>query len=93
MTTIELSTSIPTPNASPPSVITFNEKPEKYISSVQPHIRDNEFRVLKRIDEYRVAKRLQGYIAEYKKAKQNQKLPRNRMLVKYSTLQYFEKYL
>ena len=69
------------------------EKPKKYISSEQPYIRDNEFRVLKRIDEYRVAKRLQGYIDEYKKAKQNQNIPRNRTLVKYSTLQYFEKYL
>lgn len=69
------------------------EKPEKYISSEQPHIRDNEFRVLKKIDEYRVAKRFQSYINDYKKAKQNSSVPRNKKLLQCSTLQYFEKYI
>ena len=32
--TIELSTSIPTPNANPAKVITFNVKPKKYINNI-----------------------------------------------------------
>lgn len=69
------------------------EKPRKYISAVDPHIRPDEFKVLKRIDEYRVAQKMRQYIKEYKKAKANLQIPRNRQLVKYSTLQYFEKYI
>ena len=67
--------------------------PDLYISSVQPHIRPEEFKVLKRLDEYRVQQKLLQYIKEYKKAKKNLKIHRNRQLVKYSTLQYFEKYI
>ena len=69
------------------------EKPDVYISDVQPHIRPEEFKELKRIDEYRVAQKLQQYIKEYKKAKKNLQIPRNKQLVKFSTLQYFEKFL
>ena len=69
------------------------EKPDKYISDVQPHIRPEEFKVLKKIDEYRVAQKMQQYIREYKKAKQNPKIPRNKQMLRFSTLQYFEKYL
>lgn len=69
------------------------KKPAQYISGVTPHIRPNEFKVLKTIDEYRVAQKLQQYIKEYKKAKQHIKVARNKNLVQCSTLQYFEEYL
>ncbi len=69
------------------------DKPAKYISGVKPHIRDNEFKVLKRLDEYAVSQKLQKYIKEYKKAKKALNIKRNRELVSFSTLQYFEKYL
>ena len=68
-------------------------KPAKYISGVTPHIRDNEFKVIKRLDEHTVSQKLQKYIKEYKKAKKALKVKRNCDLVSFSTLQYFEKYL
>ena len=68
-------------------------KPRQYISNTQPHIRPEEFKVLKQLDEYRVSQKLQQYIKEYKKAKQKPDVPRNKRLLKYSTLQYFEKYI
>lgn len=68
-------------------------KPAKYISSVKPHIRDNEFKVLKQLDEYTVSQKMQKYIRAYKKAKRAQHVKKNRDLVLYSTLQYFEKYI
>ena len=68
-------------------------KPAKYISGIKPHIRDNEFKVIKQLDEYTVSKKLQKYIKDYKKAKKALKVKRNRELVSYSTLQYFEKYI
>lgn len=69
------------------------ERPDKYISTNPPHIRPDEFKVLKRIDEHRVAQKLQQYIKAYKKAKANPKISRNKQLLKFSTLQYFEKYI
>lgn len=68
-------------------------KPAKYISYVKPHIRDNEFKVLKQLDEYTVSQKLKKYIKEYKKAKKAMNVKRNRELVSFSTLQYFEKYI
>lgn len=68
-------------------------KPTKYISAVAPHIRDNEFKALKKLDEYTVSQKLQKYMKDYKKAKKALKVKRNRELVSYSTLQYFEKYI
>lgn len=68
-------------------------KPKKYISGTQPHIRPEEFKVLKQIDEYRVSQKMQQYIKEYKRAKQKPGVPRNKKLLQYSTLQYFEKYI
>ena len=44
-------------------------KPTKYISAVAPHIRDNEFKALKKLDEYTVSQKLQKYMKDYKKAK------------------------
>lgn len=69
------------------------EKPDQYISDAQPHIRPDEFKVLKRIDEYRVQQKLQQYIKDYKKAKLHPEVPRNKRLIEFSTLQYFEKYI
>ena len=68
-------------------------KPAKYISGIKPYIRDNEFKVLKQLDEYTISQKLQKYIKDYKKAKKALKVKRNRELVSYSTLQYFEKYI
>lgn len=69
------------------------ENPTQYISSTQPHIRPNEFKVLKQIDEYQVVQKLQQYIKKYKKAKEHPDIPRNKQLLKCSTLQYFEEYI
>ena len=68
-------------------------KPAKYIASETPRIRDNEFKVLKRLDEYTVSQKMQKYIRDYKNAKKALKVKRNRDLVSCSTLQYFEEYI
>lgn len=63
---------------------------EKYIDSTsKPIIRQNEFDAL-RGKEYEVERRLRKYLADYKAAKANMDIPRNRMLVEKSSLQYFE---
>lgn len=65
---------------------------EHYIDSVkQPHIRPNEFDAL-RGKEYRIQCGLQKYIEKYKKAKNSEKEV-DKILVRCSTLQYFEEYL
>lgn len=65
------------------------DKPE-YIDNIRkPYIRPNEFDAL-RGKEYIVEQRLRKYIADYKKARLRQDIPRNRTLCKYSALQYFE---
>lgn len=69
------------------------EKPQKYISNTKPHIRENEFKVLKQLNEHRIKQRLEKYIRDYQKAKENPELPRNERLIECSTLQYFEDYL
>ena len=69
------------------------EKPAEYISSEKPHIRDNEFNVIKQIDSHFVTQKLQQYIKTYNKAKTRLDIERNRILVQCSTLQYFEKYI
>ena len=69
------------------------EKPDEYISDNAPHIRPNEFKVLKTIDAYSVSQKMKQYIKAYKKAKQCRTVPRNKRLVQFSTLQYFEEYL
>lgn len=68
-------------------------KPAKYISNVTPHIRDNEFKVLKQLNEYDISQKFQKYIKDYKRAKTAQNVKRNRELVSFSTLQYFERYI
>lgn len=69
------------------------EKPAEYISMETPYIRPDEFKVIKRIDDHFVTEKLKSYIKTYKKAKEHMEVKRNRQLVQYSTLQYFEKYL
>lgn len=69
------------------------EHPKTYISSIVPHIRPEEFKVLKRIDEYTVVQKFNQYIRSYKKAKLHADKPRNRWLLLCSTLQYFENYI
>lgn len=64
---------------------------EKYIDMLtEPHIRENEFNALRGKD-YKIKVKMEKYIEEYKKAKQDLGKKHNQNLVKYSTLQYFEK--
>ena len=68
--------------------------PDKYIDKLsKPHIRETEFKKLKRINEYEIERGMLKYIQKYKEAKQNLSIPRNRILVSCSSLQYFEKYI
>ena len=68
--------------------------PVRYIDlSRKPFIRPNEFKVLKKISEYEIERRMLAYIAEYKKAKRRPDIPRNRLLIQCSTMQYFEQYI
>lgn len=64
---------------------------ERYIDATKnPHLRQNEFDALRGKD-YKIKTKMQKYIEKYKKAKQDPSKPINQKLVKYSTLQYFEK--
>lgn len=66
-------------------------KDESYIDlSVEPYLRQNEFDALRGKD-FKIKSKMEKYIADYKKAKKDLSKPINQMLVKYSTLQYFEK--
>lgn len=65
---------------------------ERYIDAQkQPHIRPNEFDAL-RGKEYRIRCGLQKYIENYKKAKTSDR-EIDKILVRCSTLQYFEEFL
>ena len=65
----------------------------RYINrDMKPHIRQNEFDAL-RGKEFQVKEGLRKYIAKYKKAKREPKIPRNKILLECSTLQYFEEYI
>ena len=65
----------------------------KYIdNSIIPYIRPQEFRALLG-KEYAVKQGLISYIERYKSAKINPNKHEKRILLKYSTLQYFEKYI
>ena len=66
-------------------------KDEKYIdANIEPYIRQNEFDALRGKD-YKIKVKMAKYIENYKKAKLDLENQRNQQLVKYSTLQYFEK--
>ena len=70
-------------------VITDN----KYIDlSRSPYIRPNEFKALQGKD-FEIEKGMLKYINLYKKALKSPDIARNKLLLKYSTLQYFENYL
>ncbi len=64
---------------------------ESYIDiTAEPHLRQNEFDALRGKD-YKIKTKMEQYIERYKKAKQDLSNSINQRLVKYSTLQYFEK--
>jgi len=56
--------------------------------TTKPYIRQHEFDSL-RGKEYIVKQRMLKYIADYKKAKTELNIERNRILCQYSTMQYF----
>ena len=67
--------------------------PEKYIDCAnRPRIRQNEFDAL-RGKEYLVEQGMLRYLKQYRKAFARPDIPRNAMLLKYSTLQYFNSYI
>lgn len=67
--------------------------PDDYIDKDKiPHIRQNEFDSL-RGKEHIIQNKLKKYISDYKKAKENPDLDRNKILLRCSTLQYFEEYI
>jgi len=73
------------------SVVILDEK--RYIDNTRkPKIRPAEFNAL-RGKEHVLKQKLEKYIVEYKKAKRLPNIPRNKTLLQYSTLQYFEKYI
>ena len=60
---------------------------EKFVDTVtKVYISDDEYKVL-------LGKKLETYIKKYKKALKNPDIPKNSILLKYSTLQYFHKEL
>ena len=66
---------------------------QKYIDQTRhPVIRQIEFDAL-RGKEFIIETNLKKYIAKYKAAKDKRHIPRNSLLVQYSTLQYFEEYI
>lgn len=69
------------------------ENPAEYISTAKPYMRPAEFEVLKNINAHTIEQKMRSYIKTYKKAKQHIDISRNRNIVQFSTLQYFEKYI
>lgn len=69
------------------------EKAEYIDSARKPHIRESEFKEIKRINESWIAEKMRRYISDYKAAKKHPEIARNRMILQYSTLQYFEQYI
>lgn len=66
---------------------------DRYLDHLnKPFIRQNEFDSL-RGKEHIIEQKMIKYIRDYKMAKANLSIARNRMLVMCSTLQYFEEYL
>lgn len=58
----------------------------------EPHLRQNEFNALRGKD-FKIKQKMKKYIEQYKKAKEKPEDPINKILLEYSTLQYFEEYL
>ena len=57
-----------------------------------PSIRQNEFNALKG-KEHSIIKSFKGFIKKYNHSKQHPNLPESKVILRYSTLQYFENYL
>ena len=66
---------------------------QRYVETArQPRIRQNEFDAL-RGKEYILEQGMRKYLKAYVKALEKPEIPRNAMLLKYSTLQYFHEYI
>jgi protein AbiQ len=66
---------------------------ENYINrETKPHIRQDEFDSL-RGKEHIIKTKMLKHIKEYKKAKRNLNIERNKYLCAFSTMQYFEEYI
>ncbi len=62
-----------------------------YIDAIsEPHLRQKEFDALRGKD-YKIKEKMEKFIKKYKKAKKELNNPANQSLLKYSSLQYFEK--
>ena len=57
-----------------------------------PSIRQNEFNALKG-KEHSIIKSFKGFIKKYNHSKQHPNLPESKVILRYSTLPYFENYL
>ena len=69
------------------------ERPSEYISTATPYMRPNEFTELKKVSAYTIEQKLRQFVKVYQKAKLHPEIPRNKSILAYSTLQYFEKYI
>lgn len=66
---------------------------ERYIGKIhEPHLSQNEFDAL-RGKAFKIKQKMQKYIDKYKQAKMEPEKSVNKLLLRYSTLQYFEEYL
>lgn len=66
---------------------------EKFVDTVtKVYISDDEYKVLLGKENF-LSKKLETYIKKYKKTLKNPDIPKNSILLKYSTLQYFHKEL
>ncbi|MDY4801974.1 MAG: hypothetical protein SO183_10140 [Fusobacterium mortiferum] len=66
---------------------------EKFVDTVtKVYISDDEYKVLLGKENF-LSKKLETYIKKYKKALKNPDIPKNSILLKYSTLQHFHKEL
>ena len=66
---------------------------EKFVDTItKVYISDDEYKVLLGKENF-LSKKLETYIKKYKKALKNPDIPKNSILLKYSTLQYFHKEL
>lgn len=61
-------------------------------TTTKVYINDDEYKLLLGKEDF-LSKKLETYIKKYKKALKNPEIPKNSILLKYSTLQYFHKEL
>ena len=63
----------------------------RYIDAVRtPYLRKNEHRAFLDITAYDMQTAMNRYLTQYRRAKQHPEIPRNRLFLQCSTLQYFE---